>query len=315
MTRDVKRGFTLIELLVVVAIIAVLIAILLPSLGRARDRAKTTACLSNTHVLAQAAAIYANINNDACVPAAVNYTGGTDLGYFVMFVDGIIRDASLQLPAAWTPSQTAGRTNYPTSPNLRSAFICPLTPAIDCTFTTNSATGAFDGFWQNASLNFDNTLRADVTITRDNALFIQSSYGLNGSNLLLSNGLLNTLPCEWINPTGSPVMTARKYSQLPAPSSLVFMYDGSTQSPLGTAVGDFRGRYRIMGRHGNPISGPTVDASTVGQTNVAFFDGHSDTVARKSLPNNFNELYNADAGLLKKQLGHAFPYWRIDEAQ
>ena len=58
-----RRGFTLIELLVVISIIALLLAILMPALGKVKEKAKSVVCKTNLKQAAFACTMYSDDYN------------------------------------------------------------------------------------------------------------------------------------------------------------------------------------------------------------------------------------------------------------
>src|SRR5215472_12266547 len=106
-----REGFTLIELLVVIAIIGVLASLLLPALSKAKERARTTACLNNLKQLDASLHLYVIDYNDSVVP-----------------------NNSIMAPAAWFATGASwyeGNTLAdPTTTNIQNGLLFPYNRSV-----------------------------------------------------------------------------------------------------------------------------------------------------------------------------------------
>lgn len=131
-----KKRFTLIELLVVIAIIAILAAMLLPALGKAKDLAKGTTCVSNLKQTGMLVAQYMENGSFPCFPGYQPYADTGSTGY-------------VQSVSGWPASRYyLWNLLMPGESEVPSCFICPGGKYRD--FLIGANIGIYDPYyWSN----------------------------------------------------------------------------------------------------------------------------------------------------------------------
>lgn len=267
-------GFTLIELLVVVAIIALLIAILLPSLSKARENARTVVCGTHMRAIAMAHLMYAEDNHGRlCI--------------------GSVQTGNNYYPNGWFWATQLVQQNYIGAANNvapaggqigavpRGIFYCP-----DGTVAATSTLGTEDypRSLYNYSYGFNGT-------TNPGDVGIFSWYQVNMSNLSAGNDTLNqsskgaATPFINFNAAGnagngdgkdlastSSYLRTRQF--ITADAKMVMLME-SPNTNVYFSPTTYSNAERLAARHGDTLSNKISPIpGTDGYTNFAFFDGH-----------------------------------------
>jgi prepilin-type N-terminal cleavage/methylation domain-containing protein/prepilin-type processing-associated H-X9-DG protein len=249
MKRDrfnVRRAFTLIELLVVIAIIAILAALLLPVLSKAKEKAKSIACLNDMNQIILATKMYVDDNHGVMIPLWVQQgapgwpTWNYDAATFVIQYP----------PFLWWPDK------------LRLDGLVPSQKTFNCPALTQPATDSHGG-----------------SVSTNYTLGIGMNYPEYGQ-IMTAAGMPNTV----YNAASENQVTRPSQSIVFADAGFISNPDdgyddwveepatGCTYFRVPSDVADYQGNdfTRSSPRHGKRL-------------NAAFFDGHAELLRNSAI--------------------------------
>jgi prepilin-type processing-associated H-X9-DG protein/prepilin-type N-terminal cleavage/methylation domain-containing protein len=248
------KGFTLVELLVVIGIIAVLIALLLPALTKARQQALSVQCLSNLRQCATAFQEYA-IDNQQKIPV-MEVAGGSAIRLWPPLLYGF--DCGGNWTGAPFLTETAVR-------------LCPanLYYATDIKSQTITSTTSWSGGEVGYGLNVDTTDGVFQTVANVGPNIVMHIQNLNrlratGPRLILING-------QW-----------QSESAFGPSSSTVLLGD----SCYGGGSADAWHNGAILDNAEANYFGSSCQLIHQGRANVAFYDGHAESLTDRELNQN-----------------------------
>lgn len=261
------NGFTLVELLVVIGIIAVLVGMLLPSLNRARESARTSQCASNMRQLAQAMLMYANAHKGKLMPARIQALGTSTI-----------------VPQGWFWPNELVRLNYVTAKNSfvsgntpigeYTVFQCP-SGHLDAPITAGTAGAAYPADPKNrqpakaqtGGTNGEPAFSVPVWYQLNAPLHTTAGETRLGGPKAGPFVNFNRPIASYPTPDASLVDPGynRSMSLIRKSSEVAMIFEGADNNVLRVTC--------ISAPHGSPENG-----GRDGRSNVAFFDGHVQAV-------------------------------------